>query len=106
MSSRNARLFAVSACLLWMALAPVTVTAAPQVSGLDASSWLERLWGKLTSLWMMDGCQILPDGRVYCPVQPPPAPAPKNGEHEPATKAAPSCVAPSALQARPTPGRR
>lgn len=108
MSSRNARLFAVAALVLWIVLAPSAALASPRTPGEQAGGWLARLWSELTSLWSKDGCQILPDGRVYCPTEPPPSAEPQRHENRPNAKAAVACAAPvlGALQATPTPGRR
>lgn len=99
MSLRNARFVAVSALALLIALAPVAALASPRSPGEEAGAWLDRLWSGLSSLWAKDGCQILPDGRPYCPSRVEPSRPQSDVEHRPLEKASPA--SPAALPQHP-----
>lgn len=99
MSSRNARPVAVSALVLWIVLAPSAALASPRTPGEEDGAWLARLWSGLSSLWSKDGCQILPDGRPYCPSRETPVLSPNGPGHEAVSKAAPANAAPASPDA-------
>ena len=93
MSLRNVRHLAASALVLSIALLPVAALAAPRDPGAEVSVWLDHLWGRLVSLWEKEGCQVLPDGRPYCPGRVNPDRPSTGVDHSPVEKASPEGAA-------------